>query len=511
MFMNLVILLIFGAFFLALPVRGQNGTVTEGNLNFTVGFVTPQVNLFFLDPGFMDASSAHGIVGASNNPAAFSFVEKGEVGTAVGLSRSTMLPFKINLIEPGDSSSTFPDGLSVPIDVEAIDRGGIEYFGVGYRVSESWVVGGSVIRGESIDLGMDISGKVSQKFTYTIDDTLTQADFPEIPPGDTIPVQWVIDMDGEVSASGTGEGDFSITPILLGAGTKWGPLRVGTGIRVTHYSGNLSSILSMGGEGSGGISVIDTLSNWTVSAGLQATIQGDSLFVDLFDGEISGTQFGIVFGTMGQLGPLEFGVALEHGFPFTLEGEFTNTFFYPSGLPQEINFDTTGVIIDTSLKEISGTLEIELKDFEREDRSTGDAGSFQFAPKTDFQIGAGLDLSVLRFGIGGGVEVAIGENATLGAFSLQGNTTLKIPRVPLRLGAVASWQFFDVGEFFLTTPPSVAVGVGTSIEFSKWTFDVATRANLLTRLLESLEGLEEEESFDAVSMLNFGVGARYRF
>jgi hypothetical protein len=509
--MSLISFLIIGVLFFALPVSGQNGTVTEGDFTFTVEFATPQVNLFFLDPGFMDVSSAHGIVGASNNPAAFSFVEKREVGTAVGFERSTTLPFSVKLIEPSDSSSTFPDGLSVPIDVKAIERGGIEYFGAAYRVSDNWVVGGSVIRGESISLGTDILGKVSQKFTYTIDDTLTQADFPEIPPGDTIPIQWVIDLDGEVSASGMGEGEFSITPILLGVGTNWGPLRVGTGLKVTHYSGNLSSALQMGGEGSGGISVIDTLSNWTVSAGLQATIQGDSLFVDLFDGEISGTQFGIVFGTMGELGPLEFGIALEHGFPFSLEGEFTNTFYYPSGLPQEITFDTTGIIIDTILKEISGTLEIELKDFEREDRSTGDAGSFQFAPKTDFQIGGGLDLSILRFGIGGGVEVAVGENATLGAFSLQGNTTLKIPRVPLRLGAVASWQFFDVGEFFLTTPPSVAVGAGTSIEFSKWTVDVATRANLLTRLLESLEGLEEEESFAAFSMLNFGVGARYRF
>ncbi len=500
-------LLTVAALMLAIWTAGS--AQEEARLDITLDYVSPQTNLFFIDPGFLDVSCANGIAGALVNPASLASVGVGELGIAGGLSRSASFPFQVDLIEEGESEE-LPDGLSIPLTLKLVDKGGLDYVGGAFRLGPI-VIGGTVIRGESYGMDPSLGGRVAQRFHYVVEDTLTNDDFPEIPESDTIPVTWDIDGLGSFDLAGSGSGRASITPGFLGAGVGLGPLKVGMGVNIIRYAGDVDLLVRVNGGGSGLLGRIDTTSSgWRINADVNGVLEEDTLVIDSFKGEISGNQVALLFGILGDFGFLDLGFGLEGGFPFELRGDYENSVQYATGVPQGIEIDTSGVDVDSIAQRISGSVIVRFSDLEMDERGDSDQGTFKFGSRLGTRVGVGLDVFRLRLGVAGGVDLFEPGESNVGVYHVSGTGALELKPVTLRAGLVTRWQYLQFEEVTAPLPPATSFGLTTSVDVSPVVVDLALRMNLLTAMLAAMESLETEE-IRPLSSLNLGMGVRYRF
>lgn len=498
-------------FLLWLLALGVSSAQEQAGFDISLDYASPQTNLFFIDPGFLDVSSARGIAGILVNPASLASVNRGEVGIAGGLTRRVSIPFELNLIEEGESE-VFPEGVTMPFTLGLVERGGIDYFGAAYRMG-SLVFGAALIRGESYGVNLNLDGEVEQDFSYLIEDTLTNADHPDIPEEDTIPLTWNIEGTGTLTFRGSGRATASITPAaVFGAGVDFGPLQVGLAMSAIRYKGDADLLLKVGAEGEALLVRVDTTaSGWTVNAEVNGSVEQDTVLLNNFEGNIYGNQFALALGVLGTLGFLDLGMGLESSFPFVVKGDYVNTLLYPAGLPRRVDVDTSGVIVDSINREISGEMTIRFSDFELDDTTRSDEGRFRLGGKTGIRLGMGVNLLALRLGLGGGVDLFHSGASNVGTYYISGTGAVKISPLTLRAGVVSRWQYLQFEDIAVALPFATTLGLGTSIDVSPVTIDLALRMNLLSAALKAMESVQSGEKIRPLSATNFGAGVRYRF
>lgn len=488
----------------ALGVRLAQG---QGMFGMTLDYASPQANLFFIDPGFMDVASANGIAGAVVNPAALGSVQTAEIGIAGGLSRSIRFPFELDLVEEGESEE-LPEGLSIPFTLQFEERGGIDYFGGAYRLGPV-VLGGTIIRGESYGLTPALNGEIEQDFSLIFEDTLTHEDHPDIPESDTIPVTWSIQGTGRFDFLSSGDGRASITPMFVGAGAELGPVKMGMGVNLVRYRGDADVLLTASGGGEALLGSLDTtVSGWDIDLNVNGVVESDTILVNNFQGNMSGNQVALVFGLQGKLAFVDFGMGVERGFPFELRGEYENAVRYATAIPETIEVDTSGVRVDSIGRRIWGEAVVRVSDLELDERIDRDQGRFRFGSRIGGRFGLGVNIFALRLGAAGGFDFFEPGQSSVGVYHLSGVGGFSVGNVSLRASLLSRWQFLQFEEILVPFPPHLSMGVATSVNVSPITFDLALRMNLLPAMLEAMESLESERSIRPFSSLNLGVGVR---
>ncbi|MDO9390655.1 MAG: hypothetical protein Q7U71_02660, partial [bacterium] len=354
---------------LAALAGGLCAQTIDSTLSFYIKMSTPDLNLYFLDHGFLDIVQAHGAVGMMINPAGLERTQGLDVFVAGSLSKDVSNDFKIKII---DSSEASPS-IKVPTTLTLTDMGGLDYVGVAGKAGP-FGLGIAIQRGSGMEMGLDTSiVEISQKMTYDYPYQLDNTMVPGLPY--PIIVNLRVSGTGVITMGGQGNVSIMNTPIFLGSGTKFGPFKLGMGIKMTKLSatGNFAINSSARIQDLSGI-VGDTIDGIRIDSIQVHSSFDSSMFSDNFECKLSGTQTSLVLSANFEIPILKAGMSIEKGMPYTLKGDYFNNAYIPSGEPRLDSVNVDGLNYDPSDSTITGTAQLYLGGIEYKHKSGAQEG-----------------------------------------------------------------------------------------------------------------------------------------
>lgn len=489
-------------------VAGATAQTISSQMEVHLAMSTPELNLYFLDQGFLDLNLAHGSVGMMNNPGGLGLTGIMDVTAAGSLSRSTSLNSDIKLMDSTDVTGE----IKIPTYFTLIDQGGLDYVGVAGKMGP-FGVGIAYQRSFALEAGLDQADlDITQKFNYTYEDTIDSDASGPLPGGLQIPVTYNVSAVTSVSLKGSGEAKISNQPIFIGAGTKYGPFNLGMGIKVTKIEAIANTSLkldanidSLQGTLDGPIVSLTgdtvTFDNITVSTPLD-----DSIFFSKFSSNLTGTQYSLVMGGHMELPILKLGVSMELGMPYKLSGFYYNNAGLPEGQPILEDVDVSS--LNFSSDSIAGEIGLELGGVQYVRKSDSDSGEIEMPGMTSLKTSLGLKLWGLRVGVNGGMDILNGEWPMIGNAYASLGTSLTVKRASLRLGLASRWQYLALEDDKLySSTPMVILGAGLGIPFPKGELMLGSRINLANGILNT-QNLEKQEELNPFKTIAFNAGIR---
>ncbi len=341
----------------------------------------------------------------------------------------------------------------------------------------------------------------------------THADHPDIPEEDTIVIDVPISGRLLINTVDPLRLEYSSSPIFIGAGTGFGPIKLGAGLKLTTYK-----IL-----GQGSFTVLpDTFSVtleydsvvspsgsiWDVNLNGYATIE-DNLFNGSLDGDISSTQTAFNLGIILDAKVLKLSLAYEFGNSYNLTGNYNWLFSSISDFPEDFEIDTTGMVVDTVNNIINGNIGVIFPDIPKEmHRETGSADLY-FSGYSSIKGAIQLNLFLFRLGIYGSYDFPSSGDIRLSRFDAGLSFGLPIPVLDVNAGLAASLLWLDTEDedFFL---PSATAGLSLSYRQDNFRIDLPLKISLTQFLVENLGELEEEGiegvSFNLWDYISLGLG-----
>jgi hypothetical protein len=489
-------------------LAGYAGAQTiDQALKFRISMSTPDLNLYFLDHGFLDIVQAHGAVGMMVNPAGLERTQGLDVFVAGSLSKDVSSDFKVKII---DSSEVSP-AISVPTSLTLTDKGGLDYVGLAGKAGP-FGLGIAVQRGSGMEMFLDSSvTEVSQQMTYDypylLDSTMVSG----------LPVPVIVNL--RVSGTGVitmgGQGNVSImnTPVFLGSGTKFGPFKMGMGIKVTKLSatGDFNINSSARIQDLSGI-VGDTINGIRIDSIEVHSSFDSSIFYDNFECNLSGTQTSLVLSANFEIPILKAGMSIEKGMPYTLKGDYFNSAGIPYGEPRLDSVNVDSLSYNPSDSSITGKARLYLGGIEYKHKSGQEEGGIEFPGILSVKASLGLKFWGFRLGINGGTDIMDGQWPMLGKAYASAGTSLSIKKATLSIGLASSWQYVALDEKKIySTPPMVLAGVGVRMPVYVGEVMVATRMNLANGILKvqnmsSVSDFKPWETFALSAGLRFDLG-----
>ncbi len=481
---------------------------------FNVNYITgnPSLNLYFLNQGFLDVSMGKGIIGADVNPAVLSQSSSGNFYLGLGGFRKTSTNFEYNY-----HLDELNQDLHIPIRFGIEETGGLDFLGFAKNAGP-FVLGFSYQRGFDAGLDIDINGSIQDSFYFSYDDTFTHSDYPEIPAQDTIPVHIPIYSYFNFKAMGNGKIHYTSIPVFFGIGTGNKFLKFGIGTKIVRQRlyGNISTKFS--GSIDSVYTIIDTFAvtpllgdTWRInSLKVISGITLDSIISAGFKGRIGGFQKSILLGGLLDLNFIKLGLSYEWHQDFNLAGWYLRNFSYISGMPGFFAVDTTGLIIDSSNRTISGKIRILVDSIPFSQETTyNEERLFQSSIST-IRAAINLKIWVIRFGAGANVDLTANRNA-VGNLYVVSSAYLPLPKIKIRLGIASNAKYIKFGNLYSGyIPSSVLVGLSTGYNFGKFRVDIAGRTNLSLGIL-NLVNAKETKNFDIKDTINVGLGFSYDF
>ena len=483
---------------LAVLAGGLGAQTIDSTLSFYIKMSTPDLNLYFLDHGFLDIVQAHGTVGMMINPAGLERTQGLDVFVAGSLSKDVSNDFKIKII---DSSEASPS-VKVPTTLTLTDMGGLDYVGVAGKAGP-FGLGIAIQRGSGMEMGLDTSiVEISQKMTYDYPYQLDNTMVPGLPY--PIIVNLRVSGTGVITMGGQGNVSIMNTPVFLGSGTKFGPFKLGMGIKMTKLSatGNFAINSSARIQDLSGI-VGDTINGIRIDSIQVHSSFDSSIFSDNFDCQLSGTQTSLVLSANFEIPILKAGMSIEKGMPYTLKGDYFNNAYIPSGEPRLDSVNVDGLNYDPSDSTITGTAQLYLGGIEYKHKSGAQDGGIEFPGILSVKASLGLKFWGFRLGINGGTDIMNGQWPMLGNAYTSAGTSLSIKKATLSIGLAGRWQYVALDEKKIySTPPMVLAGVGLRMPVYVGEVMLATRMNLANGILkvQNMSSVSEFKPWETLAL-----------
>ncbi len=309
-----------------------NAQTVSSRMEAHLAMSTPELNLYFLDQGFLDLNLAHGSVGMMNNPGGLGLTKIMDVTLAGSLSQDASLETDIKLMDSTDVTGE----IKIPSLLTLTDQGGFDYAGVAGKMGP-FGVGVAYQRSFALEAGLDRADMdISQNFNYSYDYLLDRDASGPLPV--SVPVTFNVSAVTSVHLKGSGEARIANRPVFVGAGTKFGPFNMGMGLKVTSIEAVANTSLKLEGRID---SLRGELADSVVSGGPAVYFNnvevyapfGDSLFFSKFSSDLKGTQYSLVMGGHMELPIVKLGVSMELGMPYKLSGFYYNNAGLPHGQP----------------------------------------------------------------------------------------------------------------------------------------------------------------------------------
>ncbi|HAD81308.1 MAG: hypothetical protein A2509_11950 [Candidatus Edwardsbacteria bacterium RIFOXYD12_FULL_50_11] len=487
---------------------GLNAQSLATQMEAHISMSTPELNLYFLDLGFLDLNLAHGSVGMMNNPGGLGRTGIMDVTVAGSLSKDASMSTDIRLMD----STEVTGELNIPTYLTLTDQGGLDYVGVAGKMGP-FGVGIAYQRSFAVEAGLDKADMdISQRFNYAYDYILTSDANGLLPGGLAVPVTFNVSAVTNVRLKGSGEARISNQPIFVGAGTKYGPINMGMGFKVTRIEALANTSLKLSGSidslrgeldsaNYGGPSVI--FDNVDIYAPF-----GDSIFYSKFSSDLQGTQYSLVLGGNMELPIVKLGMSLEMGMPYKLSGYYFNNSGLPEGQPLLDSISVSSLQYDSASQTFTGDVKLNLGGVEYTRKTAADTGEIELPGVTSLKASLGLKLWGLRVGVNGGMDMMTGEWPMIGNAYASLGTSLSIKRTSLRLGLASRWQYLALEDDKLySSAPMVILGAGVGIPFPKGELMLGSRINLANGIL-STSNLEKMEDFKPWETIALNAGIR---
>ena len=488
---------------LALLAGGLCAQNIDSTLSFYIKMSTPDLNLYFMDHGFLDIVQAHGAVGMMINPAGLERTQGLDVFVAGSLSKNVTSDFKIKVIDSSEVSSA----IRVPTTLTLTDLGGLDYVGVAGKAGP-FGIGIAVQRGSGMEMGLD-SGvvEISQDFSYDYSDTISATDTLGI--NVMVPVTWRISGSGVVTMGGQGNLSLMNTPVFLGSGTKFGPFKVGMGVKVTKMTatGDFST------NAKGSVQNLNGVLNDTLNGVVFDTVHVHSdfdstIFYDNFSCQLSGTQVSMVLSANFEIPILKAGLSIEKGMPYTLKGNYYNSAGIPTGKPKLDTVIVSSLVYDTISHTMKGTADVYLEDIDFNYKTGHQEGGIDFPGMLSIKASLGLKFWGFRLGVNGGTDIMNGQWPMLGKAYTSAGTSLSIKKATLSIGLAGSWQYVALDQKKIySTPPMVLAGMGLRMPVYVGEVMLAARMNLANGLLK-VQNLSEGGDFKPWETIALSAGVR---
>lgn len=485
---------------------GLSAQTLSTQMEAHIAMSTPELNLYFLDLGFLDLNLAHGSVGMMNNPGGLGLTGIMDVTVAGSLSKDVSMNTDIKLMD----STEVTGEIKIPTYLTLTDQGGLDYVGVAGKMGP-FGVGIAYQRSFAVEVGLDQADiDISQKFNYAYDYTLTSDSSG--PLAISVPVTFNVSAVTNVHLKGSGEARISNQPIFVGAGTKYGPFNMGMGVKVTRIEAIANTSLKLAGSldslrgeldstNTGGPSVyFDTVEVYAPF--------GDSIFYNRFSSDLKGTQYSLIIGGNMELPIVKLGMSIEMGMPYKLSGFYFNNSGLPHGQPVLDSINVSNLLFNTLTQTFTGDVKLNLGGVEYTRKTDADTGEIELPGLTSLKASLGLKLWSLRVGVNGGMDMLTGEWPMIGNAYASVGTSLSIKRTTLRLGLASRWQYLAMEDDKLySSAPMVILGAGVGIPFPKGELMLGSRINLANGIL-STSNLEKMEDFKPWETIALNAGIR---
>lgn len=474
----------------------------DSTLNFYIKMSTPDLNLYFLDHGFLDIVQAHGAVGMMTNPAGLERTQGLDVFVAGSLSKDVTSDFKIKVV---DSSEVSPS-ISVPTTVTLTDLGGLDYIGVAGKFGP-FGLGVAVQRGSGMEMGLDsgvvqMSQSLSYEYPYLLDSTVTGFN-------DTVTVNWKVTGTGVITMGGQGNLSLMNTPVFLGSGTKFGPFKVGMGVKVTKMAATGDFSINSSGRVTNLSGIVDdSLSRIRFDSVSVHSSFDSSIFYDRFTCNLSGTQVSMVLSANFEIPILKAGMSIEKGMPYTLKGDYYNNAGIPFGQPRLDSVSVSSLTFNPADTTIRGNAELYLGGIEYKHKTADQQTGIDFPGMLSIKASLGLKFWGFRLGINGGTDIMNGQWPMLGKAYTSAGTSLSIKKATLSIGVAGSWQYVALDQKKIySTPPMVLAGVGMRMPVYVGEVMVATRMNLANGILK-VQNMSSVKDFKPWETFALSAGLR---
>ncbi|HBE73048.1 MAG TPA: hypothetical protein DDW31_02995 [candidate division Zixibacteria bacterium] len=487
---------------LAWPLHGQVSTKLEAHLSMS----SPDLNLYFLDPGFLDLNQSHGSVGMMNNPAGLGRTKILDLFLAGSLTKSYKTDMELKLTKATDATGE----VVLPSSINLKDQGGLDYAGVAGKAGP-FGVGVALTREFGFEAGID-QGEVAvtQSFQYSYQDIIDSGAVSGLTVD--VPVNWTVSGTGTIRMNSAGSASFMNRPLFLGAGTKTGPFLWGLGLKQTRIEAVAEMNVNFTEQIDSLRGMMTGTSNNIILDSIRVTSPfDDSIFFHRFTSELTGNKYSIVLGGNMEIPILKLAMSLEQSLPYKLEGSYFNRAGLPSGQPQLLNVDLSGLTYTPGDSAIRGAAVLNVGGVEYERKSAADTGQIEMPGVTSLRASLGLKFWGFRLGINGGMDMLGKDWPALGAAYASAGTSLNIKIVNLRLGLAGRWSYLALEENKLySTPPTVLFGAGAGIPLPFGEVMTSARINLTNGLLK-VSSTENLKSFNPLETVALGAGLRLSF
>jgi len=470
---------------------------------------SPDLNLYFLDPGFLDLNQSHGSVGMMNNPAGLGRTKILDLFLAGSLSKDYKTDMELDLTKATEVTGS----VRLPTTLNLEDKGGLDYAGVAGKAGP-FGIGVSLTRDFGFEAGIDHGDvAVTQSFTYSYPYTIPAGTvLGGVPLPVDVPINWTVAGTGTITMASTGSAQFVNRPLFLGMGTKTGPFLWGLGFKQTRIEAvaemNINfteSIDSLRGL------ITGTSNNVRLDSIKVTTPFDDSIFFDHFSSELSGTKYSVVLGANMEIPILKLAMSMEQSLPYKLEGSYFNRAGLPYGQPDLLGVDVTGMTFNPADTSIHGSAMLNVGGVEYTRKSASDTGQIDMPGITSLKASLGLKFWGFRLGVNGGMDMLDKKWPNLGTAYASVGTSLNIKVVNLRLGLAGRWPYLALEEDKLyTTPPTVLFGTGVGIPLPFGELMGSARINLTNGLLK-VSSTENLKSFNPIETVALGAGLRLSF
>lgn len=487
---------------LAVPLQGQVSSRLEAHLSMS----SPDLNLYFLDPGFLDLNQSHGSVGMMNNPAGLGRTKILDLFLAGSLTRSYKTDMEINLTKATEVTGE----VVLPATLNLKDLGGLDYAGVAGKAGPLGI-GVCLTRDFGFEAGID-QGEVAvtQSFRYSYPDQIDSGSVPGLTVD--VPVNWTVSGTGTIRMKSSGSAEFVNRPLFLGAGMKTGPFLWGVGVKQTRVEAVAQMNINFTEQIDSLRGTMTGTSNHIILDSIRVTTPfDDSIFYDRFTSELSGNKYSLVLGANMEIPILKLAMSLEQSLPYKLEGSYYNRAGLPYGQPQLLGVDLSGLTYTPGDSAIRGSALLNVGGVEYNRKSASDTGQIEMPGVTSLRASLGLKFWGFRLGINGGMDMLDKKWPNLGTAYASAGTSLNIKVVNLRLGLAGRWPYLALEDDKLyTTPPTVLFGAGAGIPLPFGEIMGAARINLTNGLLK-VSNTENLKSFNPLETVALGAGLRLSF
>jgi hypothetical protein len=477
----------------------------EADVVADVSYLYSASNLFYINPGFVNPGVSTGVIGMAVNPAAMASAQGHEAMVVFAPTMRTRTLTEFNI--PFSSETPFLDTVKLPTDLGIKQAGGVDFIGAVFALG-SWRVGCGYQGGDYLGIEFEALSTPGVDYGLNFDYVFTHHDIAEIPIGDSIPVTISFQGGGDLALTAEGEGWYRTHTFCIALSRTVLGMDMGIGWQImpVEVQGQFSALFDGVLEG-GGNALVESFQDWIVNAQFGLEIDADSAADAHGAADLKFALSTFYWGIRKEWRYFSMGLCGDFSFPAFIEGEWELGAGLPTALPV-IRIDDDNLVVDTVNKTVTGNATIVVYDFVKDDTLYNEIINSMFMGTVGFAGGCAARIWRFEPGLFAGVNLSSDASyiKVRAGVHLGFNTF-----VPLHVGAMLHFQYFNISEIPISALPVISFGGGT--HFSLGHFDIFgsvggnTTQGAGSLIIPGIVGGEPKFSLQ----LSVGGGLRCRF